>query len=285
MKLITWNVQWCRGVDTKVDPARIVRAAKAIADFDVLCLQEIANNFPDPRLAGSHGENQFAEIARLLPGYQPVPGVAVDVPAEKGGRRHFGNMILSRLPVGEVFRHLLPYPVDPGVNGMPRIALEAVVQARFGAVRVITTHLEYYGRKKRAAQVEALRAIYAEGSGHARLGSITDTDGGPFHTYLRPSATVVTGDFNLEPDDPLHARLLEPFDDGTPPLADAWEIAHPDEAHPSTFKIYEKEIPDEPEQHCDFIFVSANLASRVDSIRVDQKTQASDHQPVVVTLR
>ncbi|HTR56910.1 MAG TPA: endonuclease/exonuclease/phosphatase family protein, partial [Casimicrobiaceae bacterium] len=187
MKLITWNVQWCRGVDTRVDPARIVREAKAIADFDVLCLQEIANNFPDPRLAGSRGENQFAEIARLLPDYQPVPGVAVDVPAEEGGRRHFGTMILSRLPVGQVFRHLLPYPVDPEVNGMPRIALEAVVQARFGAVRVITTHLEYYGRKKRTAQVEALRAIYAEGSRHARLGSITDTDGGPFHTYVRPS--------------------------------------------------------------------------------------------------
>ena len=95
MKLITWNVQWCRGVDGKVDPARIVRHAKAIADFDVLCLQEIANNYSAPRLAGSRGENQFAELARLLPGYTPVPGVAVDVPADDGARRHFGNMMLS----------------------------------------------------------------------------------------------------------------------------------------------------------------------------------------------
>lgn len=284
MKLITWNVQWCRGVDTRVDPARIVRQAQAIADFDVLCLQEIANNFPDPRLGGSRGENQFAELARLLPGYQPVPGVAVDVPAEEGGRRHFGNMILSRLPVGQVFRHLLPYPIDPGVNGMPRIALEAVVRTPFGDVRVITTHLEYYGQKKRAAQVDALRTIYAEGSGHARLGSIVDTDGGPFHTYLRPVSTIVTGDFNLEPDDALHARLLELFDDGTPPLVDAWQVAHPEEPHPATFKIYEKELPEEPELHCDFIFVSRDLASRVRSVRVDQKTQASDHQPVVLEL-
>lgn len=284
MKLITWNVQWCRGVDTRVDPARIVKHAKALADFDVLCLQEIANNFPDPRLGGSRGENQFAELSRLLPGYQPVPGVAVDVPAEDGGRRHFGNMILSRLPVGQVFRHLLPYPIDPGVNGMPRIALEAVVRAPFGEIRVITTHLEYYGQKKRAVQVDALRTIYAEGSGHARLGSIADTDGGPFHTLLRPAATVITGDFNLEPDDPLHARMLEPFDDGTPPLVDAWELAHPGEAHPATFKIYEKEYPDEPELHCDFIFVSRDLASRVRSVRVDQKTQAADHQPVVLEL-
>jgi endonuclease/exonuclease/phosphatase family metal-dependent hydrolase len=285
MKLITWNVQWCRGVDTRVDPARIVEHARAIADFDVLCLQEIANNFPDPLLPGSRGENQFAELSRLLPGYQAVPGVAVDVPAEEGGRRHFGNMILSRLPVGQVFRHLLPYPVDPGVNGMPRIAVEAVVRAAFGAVRVITTHLEYYGRKKRGAQVETLRTIYAEGSGHARLGSVVDTDGGPFHTYLPPVSTIITGDFNLEPDDPMHARLKAPFDDGTPALVDAWEEAHPGKPHAATFKIYEKEFPDQPEQRCDYIFLSADLVPRLRAVRVDQETQAADHQPVLVELR
>ncbi|MGE5088336.1 MAG: endonuclease/exonuclease/phosphatase family protein, partial [Candidatus Levyibacteriota bacterium] len=48
MKLITWNVQWCRGVDGRVDPARIVAEARRFADFDVLCLQEIADNYPDP---------------------------------------------------------------------------------------------------------------------------------------------------------------------------------------------------------------------------------------------
>jgi len=285
MKLITWNVQWCRGVDGKVDPARIVKHARAIADFDVLCLQEIANNYPDPLLRGSHGENQFAELARLLPGYLPIPGIAVDVPAENGQRRHFGNMILSRLPVGQVYRHLLPFPIDPGVNGMPRIAVEAVVDTRFGPVRVITTHLEYYGRIKRSAQVEALRAIYAEGSSHARRGGIVDRTGGPFHTRLRPAATIVTGDFNLEPDDPLHARMGAPFDDGTPPLHDTWIVAHPGQPHPATFKIYEKERPDEPELHCDFIFVSEDLAHCVRAVTVDQKTQAADHQPVLLELQ
>jgi endonuclease/exonuclease/phosphatase family metal-dependent hydrolase len=284
MKLITWNVQWCRGIDGRVDPQRIVKHAKAIADFDVLCLQEIANHFPSPRLLGSRGENQFAELARLLPGYAPVPGVAVDVPAEDGGRRHFGNMILSRFPVGQVFRHPLPYPVEAQVNGMPRIALEAVLSADIGPVRVITTHLEYYGTRKRTAQVEALRRIYGEGSEHARLGDIVDKTGGPFHTRLRPQATIITGDFNLEPDDPLHARMCAPFEDATPPLVDAWETAEPETPHPATFKIYEKETPEEPEQHCDFIFVSADLASKIRRVRVDQKTQAADHQPVLIEL-
>ena len=133
MKLITWNVQWCRGVDRRVDPARIVDDARRLADFDVLCLQEIADNFPDPRLAGSRGEDQFAQLASCCRTSRAVPGAAVDVPGDGGRRRRFGNMILSRLPVGQVFRHLLPYPVDPGVPGMPRIALEAVVQARRSA--------------------------------------------------------------------------------------------------------------------------------------------------------
>jgi len=284
MKLITWNVQWCRGVDGRVDPARIVAEAKALDDFDVLCLQEIADNYPHPRLAGNNDDNQFEVLARLLPGFTAVPGVAVDHPGDGGRRRRFGNMILSRLPVRQAYRHLLPSPVDPGLNGMPRVAVEAVVVAPFAEVRVITTHLEYYSQLQRGAQVEALRAIHAEGFGHARMGSIVDVTGGPFHTHLRPASTIITGDFNLEPEDALHARMSAPFADGTASLVDAWESAHPGVPHPSTFKIYEKERPDEPELHCDFIFVSADLRSRVAGVRVDRATKAADHQPVILEV-
>lgn len=284
MKLITWNVQWCRGVDLVVDPARIVREARRLADFDVLCLQEIADNYPDPRLGGSAGEDQFARLAALLPGCTAIPGVAVDQPGEGGRRRRFGNMILSRLPVLQVYRYLLPYPCDPGLPGMPRIAIEAVVESDVGPVRVITTHLEYYSDIQRMAQANALRTIYAEGHAYARDAQLTKTDGGPFHTYVRPRPAVITGDCNFEPDAKEHARILAPFDDGTPPLLDAWEVAHPGEPHPSTFKIYEKDKPGDPELHCDFIFIGEELRARVRDVRVDRQTQAADHQPVILTL-
>jgi endonuclease/exonuclease/phosphatase family metal-dependent hydrolase len=284
MKLITWNVQWCRGVDLVVDPARIVSEAKRLADFDVLCLQEVADNYPDPRLAGSDGEDQFARLASLLPGYTPVPGVAVDQPGDDARRRRFGNMILSRFPVRQIYRYLLPYPCDPGVPGMPRIAVEAVVGAPDGDLRVITTHLEYYSARQRIAQVDALRAIYAEGHAYARDGGITMTDGGPFQTFVRPPGTIITGDCNFEPDAPDHRRMLVPFDDDTPPLLDAWEVLHPGKPHPATFKIYEKKHSGEPELHCDFIFVGDELRARLRTIAVDQKTQASDHQPVILSL-
>jgi endonuclease/exonuclease/phosphatase family metal-dependent hydrolase len=284
MKLITWNIQWCCGVDGRVDPARVVTHARSLADFDVLCLQEVADNFPHPRLSGSAGEDQFALLATLLPGYAPIAGVAVDHPAEGGRRRRFGNMIFSRLPVQQVFRHLLPFPADQDVPGMPRMALEAIVRAPFGDARIITTHIEYYSLTKRRAQVEALRNAYAEGCGYARDQRITENDGGPFQTLPRPAATIITGDFNLKPDDPSHARMTEPFADGSPALTDAWEHVHPGVPHAPTMCLYQKINPGEPGYCCDFIFVSPEVRARVADIVVDGVTQASDHQPVVLTL-
>jgi endonuclease/exonuclease/phosphatase family metal-dependent hydrolase len=285
MKLITWNVQWCRGVDLVVDPARIVDEARRLADFDVLCLQEIADNYADPRLGGSDGEDQFARLAALLPAYVAIPAVAVDQPGEGLRRRRFGNVILSRMPVLQVYRYLLPYPCDPGVPGMPRVAIEAVVRAESGDVRIITTHLEYYSERQRMAQVDALRAIYAEGHAHARDAQITMNDGGPFQTYVRPRATLITGDCNFEPDSAEYARMLALFADGTPPLVDAWHVVHPGASHPATFKIYQKDEPTDPELHCDFIFVAEELRARIRDIRVDSRTQASDHQPVILTVQ
>ena len=76
MKLITWNIQWCLGVDGRVDPERIVSHAKSMGDFDVLCLQEVARNYPG--LKANDRTDQFAELASLLPGYTPIEAIAVD---------------------------------------------------------------------------------------------------------------------------------------------------------------------------------------------------------------
>src|ERR1041385_7221874 len=127
MKLISWNIQWCRACDGRVDPARIGRVAREMADFDVLCLQEIASNYPD--LAGSSGENQYAALAGLFPDYSVVKGVATDVPAPHGDRRKFGNAIVTRLPVLQVFRRLLPWPADPSETSMKRSAVEVVLES------------------------------------------------------------------------------------------------------------------------------------------------------------
>jgi endonuclease/exonuclease/phosphatase family metal-dependent hydrolase len=267
MKLLTWNVQWCRGVDGKVDPARIAASARAI-DADVICLQEVAIGFAD--LAGSTGENQVRILEKELPGYAAFFAGAVDLPGEGGKRRRFGNMLFSRLPVGRVLRHALPWCPSDEAPSMPRSAIEAVIEAPSGALRVIGTHLEHYSGTIRAGQIDRLGQIYREGD-HP----VPAMREGPFQPLPRPVSALVCGDFNMPPEDALHARMLA---NG---FVDAWETLQPGTPHPATFHVFE-----EGKTACcyDYVFASEDLAPRLRSIRVDGANQCSDHQPVIVEL-
>jgi endonuclease/exonuclease/phosphatase family metal-dependent hydrolase len=282
MKIVTWNIQWCLGVDGRVDPARIAAHARAFADFDVLCLQEVAADFP--ALKGSSGEDQFATFAALLPGFTAVPGIAVDNAGPDGRRRRFGNLILSRLPVLRAVRTALPWPADAVKRSMPRLLLEAWIEAPFGPLRVMTTHLEYYSAVQRAAQVEAVRARHAEACGHTLAHIPRDASEGPFGSPPHTVSTVLTGDFNFRPVDPLHARLTAPFDaPGTPALEDVWQRLHPGVEQPPTVGVHDRE--QWPEAFaCDFLSASADLRPRLRAIAVDGSTAASDHQPMMVEL-
>ncbi len=282
MKLVTWNVQWCLGVDGIVDPQRIVDEARAFADFDVLCLQEVAANFP--ALKGSRGEDQFAAIASLLPGFTAVPGIAVDTLAPDGTRRTFGNLILSRYPVRQAIRVQLPWPADPTVRSMPRVLVEALIDTPFGPLRVMTTHLEYYSATQRAAQVEAVRARHAEMCGHALEPGVRDASDGPFQRQPATVSTILTGDFNYRPTDPLHARLTAHFDNpAVPALEDVWQRLHPGVAQPPTTGVHDREQWPEPIA-CDFICASADLRDYLRGVAVDAKSSASDHQPMSLEL-
>ncbi len=281
VKLITWNIQWCRGVDGRVDPARIVARARALADFDVLCLQEVAANFP--ALPGSAGENQFEMLAQLLPGFAAIPGAGVDTIAPDGSRRAFGNLILSRLPVRQALRIQLPWPADPEARSMPRMLIDAAVEAPFGPLRVMTTHLEYFSARQRAAQVVAIRAHHAEACERARRPGIPGKPETPFASPSQTASAILTADFNFRPDDLLHARLQAPFPDGAPAFVDAWTIANPGRPHVHTNGVYDRVQWPEP-YACDFFFVTEDLRARVRRIEVDSITQASDHQPLLIEL-
>ncbi|TFV95214.1 endonuclease [Oxalobacteraceae bacterium OM1] len=282
MKLITWNIQWGRGVDGRVDLERIVNDARRLADFDVLCLQEVADGFDE--LGGNDARDQFAEVARLLPGFTPVRGIATDIPGPDGRRKRFGNMVLSRFPVLQTFSHLLPWPADPGVKSMQRMALEASLQTPLGPIRVTTTHLEYYSAAQRRAQIERLRELQREAVAQSRNGPVADPDSGPFCVPPRAAPGILTGDFNCRPDSPEQARLVENIDKATPAYADAWQVRHPGETHAPTVGLYDKvQWPGESFTF-DCIFVTADLVPRVRDVRVDSTSAASDHQPVLLEL-
>ena len=88
MRLLCWNVQWCRGLDGAVDPARIAAEARRV-DADVICLQEIAANFPE--LQGSRGEDQPHTLMHALPEYEGCLVSGVDIPGKNGRRSRFGS--------------------------------------------------------------------------------------------------------------------------------------------------------------------------------------------------
>lgn len=282
MKLLTWNIQWGRGMDGRVDLARIAAEIKAMGEFDVICLQEVAVNFAG--LPGSRGEDGVEELARALPGYTPIYAPATDLPDGRGGRKQFGNALFSRLPVGQVWRHLLPWPVDPAVPSMQRVLLEAVVEGPFGWLRVLTTHLEYYSRPQREAQIDALRRLHAEACAHARRPRMGEgEEGGSFEVLPRPASAVLCGDMNFPAWASERARLTAAFDDGTPTFRDAWEVLHGTAPHAPTVGIHPVDFVDRPECY-DFWFLTEDLAPRLKAHGVNAQTEASDHQPVWIEL-
>lgn len=278
MKLVTWNTQWCCGLDGKVDPERIVRGARALGDFDVLCLQEIAVNYP--RLAGNAGHDQPALLAQLLPGFQVFFGAAVDE-FEGGERRRFGNLVATRLPVTQVQHHPLPYPGDAGVRSMPRMCTVVTVRdPRLGPVRIMTTHLEYYSKLQRMAQARALRDLHQAHCAQAAAPPEHSTDGSPFQGKVHTAQAILCGDFNLEPHEPEYAELTQP---GDCQLWDSWRLLHGAAPHQPTFRLFDRRYGPDPVA-CDFVFVTGGLKDRVRSLSIDAATQVSDHQPVLVEL-
>lgn len=277
MQLLSWNIQWARGMDGRVDVARIVQTVRRLGDFDVICLQEVAVNFPG--LPGSQGENQLAELSAGLPGYAAVFGAAADVPDGHGGRSLFGNVIFSRLPVGQVWRHLLPWQAEPDAPSMQRILVEAVVTADSGPIRVMTTHLEYYSRRQRMIQIDAIRRLHREACAMARRKILPEQRGGAFEVFPRPLQAVLCGDLNFAAHAPEHGRILAPFHDGSPNFNDAWAVLNPGVAHIPTVGIHPVDFVDRPECF-DFVFVTDGLVDSLTACGTDSVTEASDHQPV-----
>ena len=267
--LLNWNVQWCRGMDGRVDPARIAEYIRACG-ADVACLQEIASNYPE--LAGSTGEDQPSALARELPDYQCIDAWGVDIPGISGGRARFGNIILSRLPVERIRRHSLPWPANDETPSMPRAAVDAVVRTPSRLVRVVTTHLEYYASSHRAAQVSRLAELLQEG----RVSRIAVQEPGPFRSQPDAPDTIVCGDFNMPPHDPLHQELRDAG------LVDAWQSLNGAHPHPPTFRLYDD--TGVAAYCCDFVYMTGELARHLRAIRIDAETRASDHQPVIVDL-
>ena len=277
MRLLTWNIQCGKGCDGVTDLARIVSTARSLTDADVFCFQEVSDNFS----ALDGGVDQSAQLAALLPDHRPVFRPAVETVDAEGRTHRFGNMTLSRLPVLQVASHLLPWPRNGVPRSMRRMALDVTVQAAFGPVRIVNTHLEFHSVAQREVQITRLLDLQEEASTNPSDASAVHAE--PYGSQTAAVSSILCGDFNFDVTDSQH-RLLHASQRAGLNYRDAWEIARPGQPRQPTCGVYDRaQWPDGADCR-DFVFVTEDIAGRVRGIEVDVTTSASDHQPVLIDL-
>lgn len=163
IRLATYNIHGCVGVDRRFDPQR---AAAVLCEIDagIACLQEVP--------IGGRGErrgNQARFLAEAT-GSRLILGSGV-----REHRRRFRNGILTRFPV------LAVSAIDLTIAGCePRSAIDADLAIGERVLRVIATHFGLSGAERRLQANRVLAALAA-----------------PLPANRHPAATVlVMGDLN-----------------------------------------------------------------------------------------
>jgi endonuclease/exonuclease/phosphatase family metal-dependent hydrolase len=161
VRVVTYNIHTCIGVDRRYDPARIAEVLREI-DADIACLQEVGNRRHIERHA-----DQWTYLGDAA-GYRVVLGGS----ARRG---RFDNAILTRFPVLTARRLDLTVADYP-----PRGALDADLLIGDRVLRVIATH---FGLRAGERRLQANRLMMA-------LGEIT----GP--KRHQADAVLLMGDLN-----------------------------------------------------------------------------------------
>ena len=175
LRIMTYNVHACIGMDGRLSPARIARVI-AQSRVDVVALQEL-----DVRRQRTGQIDQAREIAHLLEMEFHFH------PAWSLQEEQYGNALLSRHPLRLVRSGQLP-GLDRRPRLEPRGALWVELTVDGHCVQLLNTHLGLRAGE-RLAQVETLLGPEWLGSGECR---------GP---------VVLCGDFNSPPRSRPYAQL------------------------------------------------------------------------------
>jgi endonuclease/exonuclease/phosphatase family metal-dependent hydrolase len=179
VRVATYNVHGCVGLDGRLSPARIARVLLSL-DADIVALQEL-----DVGRSRSQAVDQAQTIADLLEMKMHF-GAAIDVTGER-----YGNAILSRWPLTLRRAELL----SPGRGrSEPRGAVWATVTVDDETIEVISTHLGLT-QNDRNRQLETLfgNAWPCGRESNAR--------------------TIICGDLNSSPGSSVCRRLSQHFRD------------------------------------------------------------------------
>lgn len=181
LRLMTYNVHGCGGMDGRVSPRRVARVIAAQAP-DIVALQEV-----DLGRRRSRAEDQAAMIGKQIGMH------AVFCPTITRGEEHYGHAFFSRWPAEIIRRALLPH--DPKSWWKePRSALWVRVNVNGTIVHVVTTHLGL-GPRERVLQMQTLL-------GPEWLGRLHDGE-----------LVLMCGDFNLTPGSRPYGIAVKRFRD------------------------------------------------------------------------
>ena len=143
LRVATYNIHACVGVDRRCDPARVAAVLRGIG-ADIVCLQEVGAN---PTI-GRHAD-QWEYLGEAT-GCRVILGSGI-----REHRRRFLNAILTRLPV------LRARSIDLTIPGHePRGAIDAELEAGERVLRVVATHFGLHAGERR---LQANRLVAALG--------------------------------------------------------------------------------------------------------------------------
>ena len=153
IRVVTYNIHTCVGVDGRYDPSRIVGVLRDI-DADIACLQEVG-----ARRGIERHSDQWAYLGEAT-GCRVILGTGI-----RQHRGRFGNAILTRFPV------LAARSIDLTVRGHePRGAIDADLLIADRVLRVIATHFGLRAAERRL-QANRLMNLLSETSTASRRGA------------------------------------------------------------------------------------------------------------------
>lgn len=287
IKFTTYNIQYGRGLDGRIDLDRI---ADTVRDADVIALQEVERFFP------RSGEvDQVEELAYRLNSHHWIYGAGVDIHADsvmidgaiRHRRRQFGNMLLSRNPIKTSRNHLLPKYASIGPLSIQRSALEGVILFGSRKIRVYSIHLTHLSGAVRMRQLRRIlkidRNAVREGGPIAGDVSVTDFDEKVALADM-PREAILMGDFNFTPDSDEYSAMVGPVSDyggrliNPEGFVDAWTHCGNNEIAGVTAERRGKDV------RMDYCFVSHRLGDRIRSCTIDTNAVGSDHKPFSVVF-
>lgn len=279
MEIVSYNIQFGRGMDRIIDLNRICLSVKGA---DIICLQEVEQGWQR-----SAEVDQPKLISEILPEYYTVFGSSFDVDNsvknEQGHvvnrRRRHGVMILSAWPIlsSRTFNLAKIHYADK--FNMQMSFVEAVIEAEDKAIRVYNYHAGYLGSEERLNQVKQLVEVFQRSPHeHGAWSGKPDIDGDDWsnrrETPEMPDTAIVCGDFNCSPDSSEYQYLI-----GNSDLVDCWSVSDPGNLNTSTRR---RNITEDVKVagKIDHIFVSQDLVDNVQRVMIDHEADGSDHKPV-----